>query len=117
MAHADNELGHLLARSDFYKEQLAKGEAQIAELEAAEGECDRQIEALRAQAVAVQSLKELTDVLAAARKGGTLCETQAARKLIDALRDAREAVGDDNWIDGLIAASEAHLQKLEGPQQ
>lgn len=114
MAHADNELGHLRARIDFHKEQLAKGEAQIAELEAAEGECDRQIGAFLAQRAAVQSLNERTEAIAAARLGGAISETQAIRKFIDALRDAREAVGDDNFIDDLIAASEAHLQKLEG---
>ncbi|PYF10324.1 hypothetical protein C8J30_105134 [Rhodobacter viridis] len=124
MAHAANEIGHLRARLDslneqqgVLKEQLAKGEAQVAELDAAEEELTKQIEALRAQAAAVQSLKELTDAIAAARTDGTTSETQATRKLIDALRDARELVGDDNWIDGLIAASEAHLLKLEGAHQ
>lgn len=117
MAHADNELGHLLAQRDYHRDQLAKGEAALAELEAAKEECDSQIEALTAQAAAVQRLKELTEAVAAARMDGTISETQATRKFIDALREAREAVGDDNFIDELIAASEAHLLKTEGAQQ
>lgn len=117
MAHADNEIGHLLAQRDYHRDQLAKGEAAIAELEAAEEECENQIEALRAQRAAVQSLKARTDAIAAARMNGTISETQATRKFIDALRDAREAVGDDNFIDELIAASEAHLLKLKGAQE
>jgi multidrug resistance efflux pump len=91
--------------------------AALAELEAAEEECENRTETLLAQRAAVHSLIERTEAIAAARLGGTISETQATRKFIDALRDAREAVGDDNFIDEMIAASEAHLLKTEGAQQ
>lgn len=117
MAHADNELGRLLARRDHLKDQLTKGEAALAALEAREEDLARQSETLLAQRAAVRDLKELADAIPSARKGGTISEAQATRDLVAALQQSRGLIGDDNWTDGLISIAAAHLRKLEGVQQ